>query len=249
MDRALMAARAADEDAVWSATAARAAEAAGVPITADAARNRFARIQEQIVLQEMELEAPALEVPAAPLDVYIGFETLFWDLETTNLTAIMGRLLACAFSDGFGRTRVLRIEDFPGRTPIDDSRLAVAIRDELEQADLWVTWNGKLFDVPFLNARLLKAGERPLRSDVKHTDLMYYSRGQFVRIGSSKLENVSKFVNSPNRKTPLDWETWQLAQQGVREAMDLVVEHAVADVLVTRDVFAHLRPHIRNVHR
>lgn len=168
MDRALMVARAADEAAVWSATAARAAEAAGVPITADAARNRYARIQEQIALQDMELETPALDVPAAPLGAYIGFETLFWDLETTGLTAIMGRLLACAFADGFGRTHSFRIEDFPGRTPIDDSRLVVAVRDELEQADLWVTWNGKLFDVPFLNARLLKAGERPVQIGRAH---------------------------------------------------------------------------------
>jgi uncharacterized protein YprB with RNaseH-like and TPR domain len=249
LDRTLTAARSAFPAAPWSEVAARVVEQTGVRVTGDAARNRFNRIAEIIELDELEQDAPALDVPAAPFDTYVGFETLFWDLETTNLTAIMGRLLACAFADGFGQTKAFRIEDYPGITPIDDSRLAVAIRDELEGADVWVTWNGKLFDIPFLNARLLKAGERPVRSDIKHVDLMYYSRGQFVRIGSSKLENVSKFVRSPNRKTPLEWDTWSLAQQGVREAMDEVVDHAIADVLVTRDVFAHLRPHIRNVHR
>lgn len=196
------------------------------------------------------LSVPRLmQVPASDPGKFVGFETVYWDLETTGLTAIMGRLLACSFADAWGSTKSFRIEDYPGESPIDDSRLAVAIRDELELADHWVTWNGKLFDIPFLNARLLKAGERPIRTDIKHTDLMYYSRGQFVRIGSSKLDNVSKFVDSPNRKTPLEWETWQLAGLGDRKCMDLVVEHCEADVLVTRDVFAHLKPHIRNVHR
>jgi uncharacterized protein YprB with RNaseH-like and TPR domain len=194
-------------------------------------------------------ENEALRVKAAPQGAFVGFETIFWDLETTNLTAIMGRLLACSFATSFGVVSTMRIEDYPGASLIDDGPLAVAIRDELEKADHWVTWNGKLYDIPFLNARLLKAGERPVRSDIKHTDLMYYSRGQFVRIGSSKLDNVSKFVESPNRKTPLDWETWQMAALGDKAAMDLVVEHCEADVLVTRDVFAHLKPHIRIVHR
>jgi hypothetical protein len=36
---------------------------------------------------------------------------------------------------------------------------------------------------------------------------------------------------------------------GDKDAMDLVVEHAVADVLVTRDVFSVLKDHIRIVHR
>lgn len=249
MDHALTAAKAASPAASWSEVAAVVTAKTGTVVTADAVRNRMKRIDEQILLQEMELEPPTLDVPAAPFDKYVGFDALFWDLETTNLTAIMGRLLACAFADGFGRAKAFRIEDYPGRTPIDDSQLAIAIRDEIEKADFWVTWNGKMFDVPFLNARLLKAGVRPLRSDVKHVDLMYMAGAPFVRIGSRKLENVSKYVNSPNRKTPLDWETWQLAGLGDREAMDKVVEHAIADVLVTRDVFAHLKPHVRNIHR
>jgi len=253
LDRALFAAAERTPEQPLSAVAAAFTEASGLPVTEDAARNRLKRIRAGIALDESVAGAPGapgmFEVPGAPEGSYVGFDTIFWDLETTGLTAIMGRLLACAFADSFGQIKVLRIEDYPGRSLIDDSRLAVAIRDELEKVDTWVTWNGKLFDVPFLNARLLKAGERPLRSDIKHIDLMYYSRGQFVRIGSSKLENVSKFVNSPHRKTPLDWETWQLAALGDKTAMDAIAEHAVADVLVLRDVFAHLRPYVRIVHR
>lgn len=179
----------------------------------------------------------------------MGFSTLFWDLETTALNGMMGRVLACAFADSFGQTEAIRYDDYQGSNAIDDGPLVREIKTRLESADVWVTWNGRLFDVPMLNARLAKAGEPPLRTDIKHIDLMYYARGRFMRIGSSKLENVSKFVNSPHRKTPLDWAVWQLAMVGDKASMDLVVEHAVADVLVTRDVFAVLKDHIRIVHR
>lgn len=211
--------------------------------------NAWRHKRREVKVAEDVAQPTLMQVSAAPAGEFVGFVTAYWDLETTGLTAIMGRLLSYSSCDPWGNITTFRYEDFPGATLIDDGPLVVAVRDHLEQADHWVTWNGKLFDIPFLNARLLKAGERPLRSDIKHTDLMYYSRGQFVRIGSSKLDNVSKFVDSPNRKTPLEWDTWQLAGMGDKDAMEEVVEHNRADVLVTRDVFAHLKPHIRNVHR
>jgi uncharacterized protein YprB with RNaseH-like and TPR domain len=218
-------------------------------VTEDAARNKRKRLLAQADMPVQPSDDPIFEIPASPQGSFVGINTIYWDLETTGLTAIMGRLLCCGFADSFGNADVLRIEDFPGKTPIDDSGLAVAIRDRIERADHWVTWNGKLYDIPMLNARLLKAGERPVRTDIMHTDLMYRARGQFLRIGSSKLENVSKFINSPNRKTPLDWDTWSLAATGDTEAMDRIAEHAIADVLVTRDVFAVLKPHVRTIHR
>ena len=228
-------------------------EATNIPVTRDQVKNRLARIRENAEIEEavpVVIENEFIfDIPAAPENTFVGLNTLFWDLETTALNGMMGRILACAFADSFGQTDFVRYDDFDGKNAIDDGPIVRAIKKRLESADVWVTWNGRLFDVPMLNARLAKAGEPPLRTDIKHIDLMYYARGRFMRIGSSKLENVSKFVNSPNRKTPLDWAVWQLAMVGDKDAMDLVVEHAVADVLVTRDVFSVLKDHIRIVHR
>lgn len=252
-DRALFSIAESDAGLTHAQVAKRFTESTGVPATEDAVRNRLKRIRQDIELQEAARSMPAgdflFEVPAAPRDEYVNFRLTFWDLETTNLSGMMGRILCASFADEFGQVKTLRYEDFPGQSLIDDSGLVVAIRDELEKADIWVTWNGKLFDVPMLNARLMKAGQRPLRSDVKHLDAMYYAGGQFNRIGSKKLDNVSKYINSPNRKTPLEWEVWQLAMTGDRTSMDKVVEHCEADVLVTRDVFAALKPSIRIIHR
>jgi uncharacterized protein YprB with RNaseH-like and TPR domain len=143
------------------------------------------------------------------------------------------------------------VDETTRRNQIDDRELAVTLRDYIEDnGDILVGWNSKLFDVAFLNSRLLKWGERPLRKDLKHIDLMYYAGGQFNRIGSRKLINVQKF--SPDvdvSKTDVDWDTWALAGAGSKEALDYVVEHCEADILVLRKVFQQLKPHITIIHR
>ena len=181
--------------------------------------------------------------------VYVGFDICFFDLETTDLKGNFGRLLAACGVDGFGDLTTFRKDEFRSRTKIDDSRLAVAVRDYLERYDILVSWNGKLFDVPFLNARLRIAGERALRNNVMHLDLMYFARGQFVRVGSSRLDNVAKVFHCENQKTPLVAETWALATAGDAVALDSIVEHCQADVLVLRDVFRHLKPLVPGLHR
>lgn len=171
----------------------------------------------------------------------------FFDTESTDLTASWGRILCCSFVDLFSdevTTMRRDVKPYVGRTKVDDSRLVVAIRNELERSDIIVGWYSILHDIPLLNARLGAAGERPVRLGEKHgtlhLDLMWYAGGQSMKIGGRKLDTVAKFFQVENQKTALDGETWQLAAAGDTDAMDDVVEHCEADVLVTRDVFPSL---------
>lgn len=159
-----------------------------------------------------------------------------WDLETTGLTGIMGRILTCSFVSLNDEPIVYRtdVKPWTGKSKIDDGRLAVAIRDQLETYHLIVGHNIRLFDIPFLNARLAKAGERPLRTHFV-MDTMWAARR--MRIGSSKLDNLQKYFALEDKKTPLSWETWQLASQGDKDAMEEVIVHNVQDVLVTRELY------------
>jgi DNA polymerase III epsilon subunit-like protein len=171
-----------------------------------------------------------------------------WDLETTGLTAIMGRILTCAFVGLDDAPTVFRLDAkaHKGKNKLDDAKLAVAIRDRLEQADLIVGHNIRLFDIAFLNARLAKAGERPLNTHFVLDTMWAANR---MRIGSRKLDNLQKFFALSEAKTPLSWETWQLAAQGDARAMDEVVEHNIADVLVTRELYPVVLPHVATLHR
>lgn len=173
---------------------------------------------------------------------YVGFNVGFWDLETTFSTQPI--VLFGAIADQFAQ-----VQDFrKGKSITDDHDLVVAIRDALAQFDIWVTWNGKLFDVPVLNGRLRFWGEQPLPR-VMHIDAMYGASGSSMRIGRRSLQSVSEYFDVPNRKTPLNVRTWDLAMSGSEEAYDKIAEHGHADVLVTRDVFNHLKPQFQTVQR
>lgn len=176
---------------------------------------------------------------------------LFFDTESTDLAASWGRILCASFVENNGEPYTFRGDraKYKGRNIIDDSRLCVAVRDELETADMIVGWNSILHDVALLNARLALAGERPCRLGERHgtthLDLMWYAGGQSMKIGGRRLDTVAKFFSCDNQKTPLNGETWQLASTGDKTAMASVVEHCEADVLVLRDVWPHLVPGVK----
>lgn len=173
---------------------------------------------------------------------YVGFHVAFWDLETTFSTQPI--VLFGAIANQFAAVQEFR----KGRVITDDHDLVVAIRDALAEYDIWVTWNGKLFDVPVLNGRLRFWGERPLPR-VMHIDAMYGASGSSMRIGRRSLQSVSEYFDVPNRKTPLNVRTWDLAMSGDEAAYGKIAEHGAADVLVTRDVFDHLKPQFQTIQR
>lgn len=185
---------------------------------------------------------------------YSGFRTAFLDIEATDLKANFGRLLCLSVADQHSTSRddvvTFRWDDpeFAGRNRRDDSLLAAAIRDYLDQFDVWVGWNSKRYDIPFINTRLALHDLRPLRADIMHIDPMYTSRHS-MRLHSSRLDAVAKTFRLDDQKTPLDPEIWAAAADGEREAMDYVVMHCEQDVLVLRHAFHVLKPFIRNVHR
>jgi uncharacterized protein YprB with RNaseH-like and TPR domain len=176
---------------------------------------------------------------------------LFTDTESTDLAASWGRVLCASFVTLEGKAYTFRGDRSPyvGRNKVDDSKLVKAIREEWEAADIIVSWYGILHDVPLVNARLAKANERPChlgdKHGTRHLDLIWYAGGQSMKIGGKKLDTVAKFFGCENQKTDLDGEAWQLAAVGDKKAMDQVVEHCEADVLVLRDVFPHLAPLVK----
>lgn len=226
----------------------------GTPFSEDQVRNRLRRVKAQIDAHEnariASQDEQKFDLPPLPKDRYVGPRLAFFDIETTGLKAHVGRMLWGSIADSWGNVTSWSIEDFPGKTPIDDSELVNAYARELEKYDgEWVSWNGKLFDIPFMNARLLKGGKEIVRGDRVHVDLMYYSKGSSARIGTSRLAGVQDFFKTGNSKTPLDFDTWNLAISGDHDAIQNVGEHCEADVLVLRDVYEHLKPLIRNKHR
>lgn len=180
------------------------------------------------------------------------------DIETTDLKALMGGVLCCSFhpialSPEYTRKLkpyTLRLDDKKYRNPTDwedDSLLITAVAREIEKYELIVTWNGKMFDIPFLKAKLAEYGEGPIATKW-HLDAMWIVRNG-MRIGSSKLINVQKFLNLGEQKTEITWKDWRKAGRGVRGSMNVVVEHCEADVKVLAEAYWRLLPFVKNLRR
>lgn len=188
----------------------------------------------------------------------------FFDTESTDLQGNFGRLLSYSRVDlpvpdckGGAKCDCRKecvtfrrdVAPWRGRKVTDDRKLVLAIREDLEDADMIVGWNSILHDIPLINARLAAYGERPVkvgeRYGTAHLDLMWYASGSSMKIGGRRLENVAKFFASPHQKTPLLPGVWADASAGDKDSMDFIIEHNEYDALVTRDVWVHLAPYVK----
>src|SRR5258706_5472762 len=167
------------------------------------------------------------------------------DLETSGLEGDWGSILCASFlpiteEDNYGEvytlTRKVRAKD-----PRDDGALASKIRDEIAKYNVIVTWNGKLFDIPFLNARLLKAGKADYNPQM-HLDMMWYATGSSARLASRRLDSVAQFFKTKSQKYDVDHDTLQRARFGDEAALKEVITHCEMDVRILSEVYWKLLP-------
>jgi uncharacterized protein YprB with RNaseH-like and TPR domain len=177
---------------------------------------------------------------------------LLWDLETTDLNADWGRLICMGWKWlDKKRVHLLKDVDYGGRNQyglFDDSKLVLACRDILEQADAWVTHFGTYFDIPFLNARLLHHGYSPLPQDplIRQEDTWFLAK-RGIKIKSRHLDRIAKHIGTKAKKTLVEPEIWLKASAGYKPALKYIYEHCRKDILVLEEVFLALRPFSRKL--
>lgn len=173
-----------------------------------------------------------------------------FDTESTGLNGSFGHILCAAFADvGSDNVNLFRLDsdEYRGINLSDDSKLVQAIKKYMEDSFCWISWYGKMHDVPLINTRLAKAGIDPLCKRF-HLDIIYYFRRPFLSLHSSKLEEVAKTFRFKNQKTKLDPNTWVAAYELNRDAMDEVCDHCKADTLALKEAYLISLPYIRNIH-
>jgi uncharacterized protein YprB with RNaseH-like and TPR domain len=182
----------------------------------------------------------------------VNFDIAYFDIEATDLKANFGRLLCMSVADQFGNVVTLRADDpkLRGERVRDDLKLAQACRDYLETFDIIVGWNSKMYDVPFIDSRLIIGGDsRTLRKDIMHVDPMWKAGRFSLALQSRRLDSVAQTFRLDEQKTPIEFEQWMDAAMGDSEALDYVVKHCEADVLTLRAAFNRLKPLIKTIHR
>ena len=174
-----------------------------------------------------------------------------FDIETTHLKANFGHILAASVVPLYGPCHIetFRLDDpmYQQSKPYDDSRLVEALAASMEEATCWLGWNNRLFDVPYINTRLVAAGAPPMEKRLQ-IDLLYAARRPNLALHSARLEAVMDFFDLQSKKSKLDPTAWVRAANLERDAMDYVVRHNVADTKALREVFEYLKPFVRTIH-
>jgi len=171
----------------------------------------------------------------------------FFDGEMTNLNADYGQLLCwciCEYDTKkpyYTNMRTFKLHDYKNAR-WDDSGLAKDIKEAMSEYDLVVSWNGRRFDIPFLNTRLEDAQLDTYKVN-RHLDLLYTSRFK-LKLSNNKLDTVSKYLKAPANKTFLDPVTWRRAMGGDKKSYEYIIKHCQIDVAILAHVYHRLRPMI-----
>lgn len=166
---------------------------------------------------------------------------VIWDIEcvTFNFKLDKGFLLCVGYKYlDEGKVEVLTRP--LGGDPFDDKALAKATYDILSNAEAVITHNGKRFDVPAINTRLLLNGLPVLPATLRHFDTCE-TIFKKLKMGASLKNCISEF-DLPSEKTALDLKGSLRAVMGNKKDYNWIVDHCKKDVLATEALYKRLAP-------
>lgn len=130
--------------------------------------------------------------------------------------------------------------------PHSDASLLPELWELLNEADIIIGQNGKAFDIPKIQARMVMSGMLPPRP-FKVIDTLLMAKQQF-RFTSNRLEwmtgdsaNLTEISKSKHAKFP-GFALWAECLKGNVEAWDEMREYNVPDVTSMEELYLRLRP-------
>jgi len=170
----------------------------------------------------------------------------FLDTETTGLAGGTGTF---AFMVGVGRYdgQEFHLAQFFMRDPIEEPALLAALTEFLQPCQALVTFNGKGFDVPLLNARYITNGKQSPLASFAHLDLLPLARRLWrARLPSRALGYLEEHILGLARDQE-DVPGWVIPslyfgylRSGDARAMKSVFYHNAVDVLSLAALLSHV---------
>ena len=163
-------------------------------------------------------------------------KTVFFDVEAGGLKAPFDQVLCCAFKPYGEKPYVLS----RGLKDTSDKKLCIAIRDELAKYDIVAGYYSLGYDKPFINARLLKHGEKPLPRQL-HIDCYRLAKKIFhYSLNSRRLVSICELlgIKGKTRVEPEYWEEMKYAAEENRgRALKKIIDHCHYDVVTLEEAF------------
>jgi DNA polymerase III epsilon subunit-like protein/ribosomal protein L37AE/L43A len=125
----------------------------------------------------------------------------------------------------------------------DDYRIVKSLYDLINQADIIVAYNGKNFDIPYMNQRFLFY-DFPPYAPVQVVD-PYETAKMVFRFSSNKMDNVATQLGLQN-KIKTDFDLWKGCIYGEEECLNEMLEYNKQDVVVLEEIYCKILPWIKN---
>lgn len=130
------------------------------------------------------------------------------------------------------------------KTISDDKKILTDLWELLDEADVVITQNGKKFDGPKINARMMLHGMKP-PTPYRHFDTYQLVRS-VAKFTSNKLEYLTDQLNTKYKKlNHSDFpglSLWLECLAGNIRAWDVMKKYNTHDVLSTEELYNNVRP-------
>jgi len=157
---------------------------------------------------------------------------LFFDIESTGLNGDYDSTLVTSFQKYYDKAPYSYFVINVG----NDVQALLQAKAELEAADLWVSYYGKGFDIPFLNTRLLKHGFAPIQKK-PHLDF-YYTLSANLKTSRRSLAHIARWLELEEQKMDVPPTAWSNIVNEYDKYMPLMINRCESDVRLLLEVYA-----------
>lgn len=163
-------------------------------------------------------------------------EVVIYDTEMTGLGGNYNSVLCGSF-----KPYKQKPYTFQTKRPGDDKEVCKQIAEELSQYKLWVTFNGKSFDMKFINTRLIYWG-LPVLERSHHLDILLVARRHLKMRGKSQAALLG-WLESEQQKMDVPPNYWNAVLSNPKKYMPIMVKRCESDTKGLEklyDQFKHL---------
>lgn|SRR5574341_123718 len=166
----------------------------------------------------------------------------FVDIETSNLNADFGTVVVVSIKP-YGQSPVTFTAK-PGR----DKALLKAVSAELAKYPVWITFYGKLFDMPVLQSRLVRHGLLALPRH-HHIDIYFVVKSQ-THVSRRNQGHLLEWLEVPEKKMYVSPNVWaESLPANTPEALEVLKKRCESDVRGLESLYKRTKHLIREITR
>lgn len=165
----------------------------------------------------------------------------FVDIEASNLKADFGTVVVVSIKPYGLKPKTFWAK--PGR----DKALMKEVAAELKKYPVWITFYGKMFDVPFMNSRLLVNGLAPLPKH-HHVDMYWVIKLQ-TALSRRNQAHLLEWLEAPSKKMSVSPNVWATMAANPGESLKTLRERCESDVEGLEAMYEKTKHLIREISR